>query len=92
MCLSSLCVYTVEIALRIETLPIEILPVTSEWAWPAFLHGKRLKTAHYSEAKEGARQQTSTTLVFYGRLHFPSVTTLKKDLYMAAASCNLATN
>ena len=44
-------------------LAIEILltrvRVTSKWAWPAFLHGKMLKTASYSEAKEGARQQTS---------------------------------
>ncbi len=44
----------------------------------AFLHDKRLKTARYSEVKEGARQQTSAALVFYGCLHFPSVATLKK--------------
>ncbi len=63
----------------------------SKWAWPAFLHGKRLKTARYSEAKEGARQQTSTAPIFYGCLHFPSVATLKRELYItAAASCNLA--
>ncbi len=63
---------------------LEILRVTSEWAWPAFLHGKRLKTARYGEAKEGARQQTSAALalVFYGRFHFPSVATLKKKLFI----------
>ena len=65
-----------------EISTIEILRVTSEWAWPAFLHGKRLKTARYSEAKEGTRQQTSAALVIYGRPHFPSVATLKKELFI----------
>ncbi len=69
--------------------------MTSKWMWPAFLHGKRLKTARYSEAKEGARQQTSTALVFYGRLHFPSVVTLKKEIFiwqLLAAIWRLLTN
>ncbi len=64
--------------------------MTSEWAWPAFLRGKRLEAARYSEAKEGARQQTSAALVFYGCLNFPSVATLKKELFirqLLAAIC-----
>ncbi len=44
----------------------------------SILHGM----ARYSEALEGARQQTSTALVFYGRLHFPSVATLKRELFI----------